>query len=293
MDGDDAGEALPKALSPLTCGHLLAIIGLWVSGNLFPYRLAGGNFEQWARRFPLHVRPSLHAILGYLTYGQGAITASPGGEPQTSPVNTLIPVCTHWWYTTAFDHQRPSFIRGSILHDDFLSAWRFSPVGSPSAQVPAFSLAWFRTAESGLNNHLALVCSVSAHRLDRSPGPRGHPRGAEASTFGWGQTSSNVLPFTQAVWLRSSPANWGGSCRKSRTPEFRRFLVQRSHLPGWLAAQDRRRSGAHDIAHHHPWRIGCLVVIAANMYRTTSDRPFRIRGGGGFTYPPRATPSLG
>ena len=62
-------ERLYQKLFSTHFGHL-AIIGLWVSGNLFHVAWQG-NFEQWVAD-PLHVRPIAHAIWDP-HFGQGAI----------------------------------------------------------------------------------------------------------------------------------------------------------------------------------------------------------------------------
>ncbi|MGB0286438.1 MAG: photosystem I chlorophyll a apoprotein A2, partial [Synechococcus sp.] len=64
-------ERLYQKLFSTHFGHL-AIIGLWVSGNLFHIAWQG-NFEQWVAD-PLHVRPIAHAIWDP-HFGQGAIDA--------------------------------------------------------------------------------------------------------------------------------------------------------------------------------------------------------------------------
>ncbi|MFM9111621.1 MAG: photosystem I chlorophyll a apoprotein A2, partial [Prochlorococcaceae cyanobacterium] len=64
-------ERLYQKLFSTHFGHL-AIIGLWVSGNLFHIAWQG-NFEQWVAD-PLHVRPIAHAIWDP-HFGQGAIAA--------------------------------------------------------------------------------------------------------------------------------------------------------------------------------------------------------------------------
>ena len=75
-------ERLYQKLFSTHFGHL-AIIGLWVSGNLFHIAWQG-NFEQWVAD-PLHVRPIAHAIWDP-HFGEGAIKAFTQAGA-SSPVN--------------------------------------------------------------------------------------------------------------------------------------------------------------------------------------------------------------
>merc|ERR1711907_456490 len=95
----------------------LAIIGLWVSGNLFHIAWQG-NFEQWVAD-PLHVKPIAHAIWDP-HFGQGAITAFTQAGA-TSPVNIAYSGLYHWFYTIGMTTNAELY-QGSIFMM-ILSAW--------------------------------------------------------------------------------------------------------------------------------------------------------------------------
>ncbi len=75
-------ERLYQKIFATHFGHL-AIIGLWVAGNLFHVAWQG-NFEQWVTD-PLHVRPIAHAIWDP-HFGQG-ITDAMTQAGASGPVN--------------------------------------------------------------------------------------------------------------------------------------------------------------------------------------------------------------
>jgi photosystem I P700 chlorophyll a apoprotein A2 len=73
----------------------LAIIFLWVSGNLFHVSWQG-NFEVWVQD-PRHVRPIAH-IIWDPHYGQAAAEAYSRGGIE-NPVNVATSGVYQWWYT--------------------------------------------------------------------------------------------------------------------------------------------------------------------------------------------------
>ncbi|MGD1856990.1 MAG: photosystem I chlorophyll a apoprotein A2, partial [Leptolyngbyaceae cyanobacterium] len=75
-------------------GHL-AVIFLWVSGNLFHVAWQG-NFEQWIQD-PLNVKPIAHAIWDP-HFGQNAVDAFTQAGAN-GPVNVAFSGVYHWWYT--------------------------------------------------------------------------------------------------------------------------------------------------------------------------------------------------
>ena len=87
-------EQLYQKLFSTHFGHL-AIIGLWVAGNLFHIAWQG-NFEQWVLD-PTHTRPIAHAIWDP-HFGQG-LTDALTQAGATSPVNIAYSGLYHWWYT--------------------------------------------------------------------------------------------------------------------------------------------------------------------------------------------------
>ena len=147
-------ERLYQKLFSTHFGHL-AIIGLWVSGNLFHIAWQG-NFEQWVAD-PLHVRPIAHAIWDP-HFGQGAIDAFTQAGA-SSPVNIAYSGLYHWFYTIGMKTNAELY-QGSIFMM-ILSAWALF-AGWLHLQ-PKFrpSLAWFKNAESRLNHHLAVPVSYT------------------------------------------------------------------------------------------------------------------------------------
>lgn len=72
----------------------LAVIFLWVSGNLFHVGWQG-NFEMWVKD-PRHIRPIAH-IIWDPHYGQPAVEAYSRGGITT--VNLATSGVYQWWYT--------------------------------------------------------------------------------------------------------------------------------------------------------------------------------------------------
>ncbi|MFN9620303.1 MAG: photosystem I core protein PsaB [Synechococcaceae cyanobacterium] len=276
-------ERLYQKLFSTHFGHL-AIIGLWVSGNLFHIAWQG-NFEQWVAD-PLHVRPIAHAIWDP-HFGQGAITAFTQAGA-SSPVNIAYSGLYHWWYTIGM-RTNAELYQGSIFMM-ILSLWALF-AGWLHLQ-PKFlpSLAWFKNAESRLNHHLAVLFGFSSiawtgHLVHVAiPESRGihvgwdnflsvapHPAGlAPFFTGNWGVYAQN--PDTaQQVFNTSQGAGTailtflGG------------FHPQTESL--WLT----------DIAHHH-LAIGCIFVIAGHMYRTNFGIGHSIREILDAHNPPKGTP---
>ena len=276
-------ERLYQKLFSTHFGHL-AIIGLWVSGNLFHIAWQG-NFEQWVAD-PLHVRPIAHAIWDP-HFGQGAITAFTQAGA-SSPVNIAYSGLYHWWYTIGM-RTNAELYQGSIFMM-ILSLWALF-AGWLHLQ-PKFlpSLAWFKNAESRLNHHLAVLFGFSSiawtgHLVHVAiPESRGvhvgwdnflsvapHPAGlGPFFTGNWGVYAQN--PDTaQQVFNTSQGAGTailtflGG------------FHPQTESL--WLT----------DIAHHH-LAIGCIFVIAGHMYRTNFGIGHSIREILEAHNPPKGTP---
>jgi photosystem I P700 chlorophyll a apoprotein A2 len=276
-------ERLYQKLFSTHFGHL-AVIGLWVSGNLFHIAWQG-NFEQWVAD-PLHVRPIAHAIWDP-HFGQGAITAFTQAGA-SSPVNIAYSGLYHWWYTIGM-RTNAELYQGSIFMM-ILSAWALF-AGWLHLQ-PKFrpSLAWFKNAESRLNHHLAVLFGFSSiawtgHLVHVAiPEARGqhvgwdnflsvlpHPAGlGPFFTGNWGVYAQNPDSVYQAF----------GSSEGAGTAILTflgGFHPQSEAL--WLT----------DIAHHH-LAIGCLFVIAGHMYRTNFGIGHSIREILEAHNPPKGTP---
>ena len=276
-------EKLYQKLFSTHFGHL-AIIGLWVSGNLFHIAWQG-NFEQWVTD-PLHIRPIAHAIWDP-HFGQGAIDAFTQAGA-SSPVNIAYSGLYHWWYTIGM-RTNAELYQGSIFMM-ILSAWALF-AGWLHLQ-PKFrpSLAWFKNAESRLNHHLAVLFGFSSiawtgHLVHVAiPEARGqhvgwdnflttlpHPAGlAPFFTGNWGVYAQNPDSLYQAF----------GSSEGAGTAILTflgGFHPQSEAL--WLT----------DIAHHH-LAIGCIFVIAGHMYRTNFGIGHSIREILETHNPPQNTP---
>ncbi|MEM9906879.1 MAG: photosystem I core protein PsaB, partial [Cyanobacteria bacterium P01_D01_bin.44] len=242
-------------------GHL-AIIFLWVSGNLFHVAWQG-NFEQWVKD-PLNVSPIAHAIWDP-HFGQNAVDAFTQAGA-SGPVNVAFSGVYHWWYTIGM-RTNGDLYQGSIflliLSALFLFAgWlHLQPKFRPS-------LSWFKNAESRLNHHLAGLFGVSSlawtgHLVHVAiPESRGqhvgwdnflsvtpHPAGlAPFFTGNWGvyaqnpDTASHVFGTSQGAG--SAILTFLGG-----------FHPQTESL--WLT----------DMAHHH-LAIAVIFIIAGHMYRT-------------------------
>ena len=276
-------ERLYQKLFSTHFGHL-AIIGLWVSGNLFHIAWQG-NFEQWVAD-PLHVRPIAHAIWDP-HFGQGAIDAFTQAGA-SSPVNIAFSGLYHWWYTIGM-RTNAELYQGSIFMM-ILSAWALF-AGWLHLQ-PKFrpSLAWFKNAESRLNHHLAVLFGFSSiawtgHLVHVAiPEARGqhvgwdnflttlpHPAGlAPFFTGNWGVYAQNPDSLSQAF----GSADGAGTAILTFLGGFH---PQSEAL--WLT----------DIAHHH-LAIGCIFVIAGHMYRTNFGIGHSIREILDTHNPPSNTP---
>jgi len=276
-------ERLYQKLFSTHFGHL-AIIGLWVSGNLFHIAWQG-NFEQWVAD-PLHVRPIAHAIWDP-HFGQGAIAAFTQAGAG-SPVNIAYSGLYHWWYTIGM-RTNAELYQGSIFMM-ILSAWALF-AGWLHLQ-PKFrpSLAWFKNAESRLNHHLAVLFGFSsiawAGHLVHVAIPE-----ARGQHVGWDNFLSVVAhpaglgPFFTGNWgvYAQNPDTAGqifGTSQGAGTAILTflgGFHPQTEAL--WLT----------DIAHHH-LAIGCLFVIAGHMYRTNFGIGHSIREILEAHNPPKGTP---
>ena len=276
-------EKLYQKLFSTHFGHL-AIIGLWVSGNLFHIAWQG-NFEQWVAD-PLHIRPIAHAIWDP-HFGQGAIDAFTQAGA-SSPVNIAYSGLYHWWYTIGM-RTNAELYQGSIFMM-ILSAWALF-AGWLHLQ-PKFrpSLAWFKNAESRLNHHLAVLFGFSSiawtgHLVHVAiPEARGqhvgwdnflttlpHPAGlAPFFTGNWGVYAQNPDSLSQAF----GSADGAGTAILTFLGGFH---PQSEAL--WLT----------DIAHHH-LAIGCIFVIAGHMYRTNFGIGHSIREILDTHNPPSNTP---
>jgi photosystem I P700 chlorophyll a apoprotein A2 len=90
----------------------LAIIFLWVSGNLFHVAWQG-NFETWVQD-PLHVRPIAHAIWDP-HFGQPAVEAYTRGGRVNVPANIATSGVYQWWYTIGIRTDQDLYYRSLFL----------------------------------------------------------------------------------------------------------------------------------------------------------------------------------
>ena len=242
-------------------GHI-AIIFLWTSGTLFHVAWQG-NFEQWIKD-PLNVRPIAHAIWDP-QFGAPAVDAFTQAGA-SNPVNIAYSGVYHWFYTIGMTNNNDLY-QGSVflllLSAVFLFAgWlHLQPKFRPS-------LAWFKSAESRLNHHLAGLFGVSSlawtgHLVHVAiPESRGqhvgwdnflsvkpHPAGlGPFFTGNWGVYAQN--PDTAGHVFGTSQG--AGSAMLTFLGGFH---PQTESL--WLT----------DIAHHH-LAIAVIFIIAGHMYRT-------------------------
>jgi photosystem I P700 chlorophyll a apoprotein A2 len=242
-------------------GHI-AIIFLWTSGTLFHVAWQG-NFEQWIKD-PLNVRPIAHAIWDP-QFGAPAVDAFTQAGA-SNPVNIAYSGVYHWFYTIGMTNNNDLY-QGSVflllLSAVFLFAgWlHLQPKFRPS-------LAWFKSAESRLNHHLAGLFGVSSlawtgHLVHVAiPESRGqhvgwdnflsvkpHPAGlGPFFTGNWGVYAQN--PDTAGHVFGTSQG--AGSAILTFLGGFH---PQTESL--WLT----------DIAHHH-LAIAVIFIIAGHMYRT-------------------------
>jgi photosystem I P700 chlorophyll a apoprotein A2 len=242
-------------------GHI-AIIFLWTSGTLFHVAWQG-NFEQWIKD-PLNVRPIAHAIWDP-QFGAPAVDAFTQAGA-SNPVNIAYSGVYHWFYTIGMTTNNDLY-QGAVflllLSAIFLFAgWlHLQPKFRPS-------LAWFKSAESRLNHHLAGLFGVSSlawtgHLVHVAiPESRGqhvgwdnflsvkpHPAGlGPFFTGNWGVYAQN--PDTAGHVFGTSEG--AGSAILTFLGGFH---PQTQSL--WLT----------DIAHHH-LAIAVIFIIAGHMYRT-------------------------
>ena len=242
-------------------GHL-AIIFLWVSGNLFHVAWQG-NFEQWIQD-PLHVRPIAHAIWDP-HFGQGAIDAFTQAGA-SSPVNVAYSGVYHWWYTIGM-RTNGDLYQGSIFLLVLASLFLFA--GWLHLQ-PKFrpSLAWFKNAESRLNHHLAGLFGFSSLAWTGHLVHVAIPE-ARGQHVGWDNFLSvaphpaGLAPFFSGNWsvYAENPDTVNhvyGTAQGAGTAILTflgGFHPQTEAL--WLT----------DIAHHH-LAIAVIFIIAGHMYRT-------------------------
>ncbi len=276
-------ERLYQKLFSTHFGHL-AIIGLWVSGNLFHIAWQG-NFEQWVTD-PLHVRPIAHAIWDP-HFGQGAITAFTQAGA-SSPVNIAYSGLYHWWYTIGM-RTNAELYQGSIFMM-ILSAWALF-AGWLHLQ-PKFrpSLAWFKNAESRLNHHLAVLFGFSSIAWTGHLVHVAIPE-ARGQHVGWDNFLS-VLPHPAGL-APFFTGNWGVYAQNPDTA-YQVFGTSEGAGTAILTFL----GGFHpqtealwltDIAHHH-LAIGVIFVIAGHMYRTNFGIGHSIREILEAHNPPKGTP---
>jgi photosystem I P700 chlorophyll a apoprotein A2 len=276
-------ERLYQKLFSTHFGHL-AIIGLWVSGNLFHIAWQG-NFEQWVTD-PLHVRPIAHAIWDP-HFGQGAITAFTQAGA-SSPVNIAYSGLYHWWYTIGM-RTNAELYQGSIFMM-ILSAWALF-AGWLHLQ-PKFrpSLAWFKNAESRLNHHLAVLFGFSSIAWTGHLVHVAIPE-ARGQHVGWDNFLS-VLPHPAGL-APFFTGNWGVYAQNPDTA-YQVFGTSEGSGTAILTFL----GGFHpqtealwltDIAHHH-LAIGVIFVIAGHMYRTNFGIGHSIREILDAHNPPKGTP---
>ena len=229
----------------------LAVIFLWVSGNLFHVAWQG-NFEQWVKD-PLNTRPIAHAIFDP-HFGEPAVSAySYGNSP--GPVNIATSGVYQWWYTIGLRtnvelYQSSIFL--VLLSAVFLFAgWlHLKPAFQPS-------IAWFKNAESRLNHHLSGLFGVSSlawtgHLVHVAiPESRGvHVRFSNFLTS---------LPHPQGL-VPFFSGNWAAYAGKADGSDAILTFV------GGLNPETQSLYLT-DIAHHH-LAIAVLFIIAGHQYRT-------------------------
>ena len=243
----------------------LAIIFLWVSGNLFHVGWQG-NFEMWVKD-PRHIRPVAHMIWDP-HYGQPAVEAYSRGRI-TNPVNVATSGVYQWWYTiglrTNQDLYQGSFFLCSLAILFLVGGWlHLQPKFRPD-------LCWFKNAESRLNHHLSGLFGVSSlawtgHLIHIAiPASRGdrvdwsnflttlpHPSGLTSFFTGsWVDYAQNT----------DTASHMFGTNREAGIAILTflgGFHPETQSL--WLT----------DMAHHH-LGIAVLFIIAGHIYRTKFD----------------------
>lgn len=242
-------------------GHL-AVIFLWVSGNLFHVAWQG-NFEQWVAD-PLGTKPIAHAIWDP-HFGQNAVDAFTQAGA-TGPVNVAFSGVYHWWYTigmrTNGDLYSASLFLLVLSSVFLLAGWlHLQPKFRPS-------LSWFKNAESRLNHHLAGLFGVSSlawtgHLVHVAiPESRG-------VHVGW-DNFLTVMPHPAGL-APFFTGNWGVY---AQSPDTVNHVFGTSEGAG--TAILTFLGGFHpqteslwltDMAHHH-LAIAVIFIIAGHMYRT-------------------------
>ena len=264
-------------------GHL-AIIFLWVSGNLFHVAWQG-NFEQWIQD-PLNVKPIAHAIWDP-HFGQNAVDAfTQAGS--TGPVNVAFSGVYHWWYTigmrTNGDLYSASLFLLVLSSVFLLAGWlHLQPKFRPS-------LSWFKNAESRLNHHLAGLFGVSSlawtgHLVHVAiPESRG-------VHVGW-DNFLTVMPHPAGL-APFFTGNWGVY---AQSPDTVNHVFGTSEGAG--TAILTFLGGFHpqteslwltDMAHHH-LAIAVIFIIAGHMYRTNFGIGHSIKEILNAHNPPAGTP---
>jgi len=154
----------------------------------------------------------------------------------------------------------------------------FRRLGSTFSQFPAFPWPGFKNRlEIPFLNHTWLFCSVQLHRWDRHLVHVAIPR-PEAQSVRWDKLPKRAS-LTQPVWLRASPANWRGLCRKSRHSQFSLGTSGRFSgtailtFPGWLPSPITSAASGSPISPTTTWRSACLFWIGwRTWYRHQSCR---------------------
>ena len=276
-------ERLYQKLFSTHFGHL-AIIFLWVSGNLFHVAWQG-NFEQWVAD-PLHVRPIAHAIWDP-HFGQGAIDAFTQAGA-SSPVNIAYSGVYHWWYTIGM-RTNADLYQGSIFLL-IVAAWALFAGWLHLQPKFAPSLAWFKNAESRLNHHLAVLFGFSSiawtgHLVHVAiPESRGQH-------VGWDNFLS-VMPHPAGL-APFFTGNWGVYAQNPDTAQqiFGTSQGSGTAILTFLGGFHPQTEALWltDIAHHH-LAIGVIFVIAGHMYRTNFGIGHSIREILEAHNPPKGTP---
>jgi photosystem I P700 chlorophyll a apoprotein A2 len=248
----------------------LAVIFLWVSGNLFHVAWQG-NFEMWVKD-PRHIRPIAH-IIWDPHYGQPAVEAySRGG---TTTVNLATSGVYQWWYTigirTNQDLYQGSFFLCTLAILFLFRGWlHLQPKFQPD-------LWWFKNAESRLNHHLSGLFGVSSlawtgHLIHVAiPASRGER--VDWSNFLTKMPHPQGLnPFFTCNWIdyaqNADTTNHIFGTNQGAGTAILTFLggFHPETQSIWLT----------DISHHH-LAIAVLFIIAGHIYRTKFDIGHSIR----------------
>ncbi|MEO0759636.1 MAG: photosystem I core protein PsaB [Cyanobacteria bacterium J06648_16] len=264
-------------------GHL-AIIFLWVSGNLFHVAWQG-NFEQWIQD-PLNVKPIAHAIWDP-HFGEAAVDAFTQAGA-TGPVNVAFSGVYHWWYTIGM-RTNGDLYQGAVflllLSAIFLFAgWlHLQPKFRPS-------LSWFKNAESRLNHHLAGLFGVSSlawtgHLVHVAiPESRGQH-------VGW-DNFLTTLPHPAGL-APFFTGNWGVYAQNADTAGhvFGTSEGAGTAILTFLGGFHPQTESLYltDMAHHH-LAIAVIFIIAGHMYRTNFGIGHSIKQILEAHNPPEGTP---